>query len=171
MTRVLDSRRSRLTSLPFVGPMWYHRVAVEFLLHRGLINWACISHSFSATGRLPPDVFREVLEKMENAWPLDSPLRKSSINCMQGLWQINGLDSFSVRTTAFDTDGGDHWAEKRLFECDGVTLFDFVYQTRRVCNEAMRPIHDQIMHTEATRVRRFAGCSKGWECPPSASAP
>ena len=52
VTRVTDRRRSRLAQLPFTGQAWHHRVAVEFLLHHGICDWSCISHSFTATGRL-----------------------------------------------------------------------------------------------------------------------
>ena len=119
---------------------------------------SCISHSFSSTGRLAPDVFKSALLQMEQAWPPESPLNKSSINCMIGLWQVDSMDSFSIKTTAFEQDGGDHWAEKRLFSCGDTLLYDFVYKTTRVCNESMCAIHAQIMHTEAVRVAQLRFC-------------
>ena len=42
-----DARRSRLNTLPFVGDGWYHRVAVEFGLHHGLLEWGDLKWSLS----------------------------------------------------------------------------------------------------------------------------
>jgi len=45
--------------LPYNGPGWYHRVAVEHMLHYGQITWQDISHSLSSTGRVPPQCLAE----------------------------------------------------------------------------------------------------------------
>ena len=70
VTHVRDRRRSALSQLPFTGQAWYHRVAVEFLLHHGICDWSCISHIFTSTGRLPATAFQRPLELMEQAWPI-----------------------------------------------------------------------------------------------------
>ena len=48
-------RGSALSLLPYVGRMWYHRVAVEHLLHHGIATWDDLTWSLHATGRLPPN--------------------------------------------------------------------------------------------------------------------
>ena len=57
VTGVRDRRKSALALLPYVGPMWYARPAVEFMLHHGIIGWDDISHGFQATGRVDSAVF------------------------------------------------------------------------------------------------------------------
>ena len=81
VTGVCDERLSVLSRLPFVGPGWYHRVAVENLLHYGKIRWRHIAHSLSSTGKLPAGSFRGPLEKMEAAWD-DPALATRAVNVM-----------------------------------------------------------------------------------------
>ena len=44
------SRKPRVHTVPYYGPGWYHRVAVERLLHFAQVTWQDISHSLSSTG-------------------------------------------------------------------------------------------------------------------------
>ena len=46
-------RCSSLGLLPYVGPLWYHRVAVEHLLHFGIAEFRDIKWQLNATGMLP----------------------------------------------------------------------------------------------------------------------
>jgi hypothetical protein len=78
--------RSVVSLLPYTGPGWYHRVAVEHLLHFGQITWADISHSLSSTGRVPPECLAAPLQQMEEAWAGQEDLAKLSVNQMIGLW-------------------------------------------------------------------------------------
>ena len=41
--------------------MWYHRAAVEFMLHHGIANFDDITWSLDATGRLPPSTLEAPL--------------------------------------------------------------------------------------------------------------
>ena len=79
-------RRSALSILPYVGRMWYHRVAVEHMLHHGIATWADIKWSLNATGRLPPSTLEGPLDAIERAWGSDRHLAKLSVNSMIGLW-------------------------------------------------------------------------------------
>ena len=45
-------RRSALAVLPYIGPNWYHRIAVEFLLHHKIITWKDIQYSLTVLRRL-----------------------------------------------------------------------------------------------------------------------
>ena len=148
VTGVWDERLSALSRLPFVGPGWYHRVAVEHLLHYGKIRWGHISHSFSATGRLPAGCFRGPLEKMEAAWR-DPALAKRAVNMMVGVWAIDRSESYSVVSSGSPADGQGCWAKRPVG--DGGVV-DYIFRTVLLDNASMRPIHDQILHTEACRV-------------------
>ena len=52
---------------------------------RPVIAWQDVSHTLTASGRLPPDVFRKPLARMEAAWG-ESGLAKQAVNSMIGLW-------------------------------------------------------------------------------------
>ena len=40
----------------------------EHLLHFGIIDWSCVSHTLTATGHLPGGIFARPLRLMEEAW-------------------------------------------------------------------------------------------------------
>ena len=58
-------KRTKLALLPYVGPIWYHRVAVEHMLHYGIAAWDNILFSSSSTGKLPAHCFRTPIQTME----------------------------------------------------------------------------------------------------------
>ena len=151
-----DARRSRLNTLPFVGDGWYHRVAVEFGLHHGLLEWGDLKWSLTASGRLPADTFTAPLARMEAAWGDDPDgLAKQSVNMLIGLWALDETSALSVRSSREAGDGTGAWA-RSLFEYgEGAHVVDHIFQTKILTNATMRPIHDQIMHTEATRVAQL----------------
>ena len=136
-----------MSQLPFVGQGWYHRVAAEFLLHHGICDWSCITHSYTSTGRLPPDVFQKPLEQMEEAWQ-GSLNAKLSVNQMIGLWAKESLETLSVKSSRDAEDGQGHFCTQ-TFDYEGGHTVDWIFKTRTLTNASMRPIHDQIMHTEA----------------------
>ena len=152
VTHVLDGRKSRLSVLPFVGAMWYHRCSVEWLLHHGLIDWGCISHSFTSAGHLPPDAFKDALDRMDAAWD-DDAQRKLSVLHMIGLWASDKQESYSV-TSSF-CEGDAFGQSVRRFEFAGGVVYDVYKSLRRKCNTSTRPIWDQIMAWEHTRVAQL----------------
>ncbi len=74
-------KRTKLALLPYVGPMWYHRVAVEHMLHYAISTWDNILFSFSSTGKLPAESFKTPIQNMEKSWE-DKAVAKYSINSM-----------------------------------------------------------------------------------------
>ena len=137
--------------------MWYHRVAVEHLLHYAIATWDDISWSFSSTGRLPANSFKGPIQAMEEAWD-DKALAKYSVNSMVGLWARDSTHLYHAKTSNDDFDGkGSHM--RQVEYGDGQTICDHIFATKVFGNTSMRPIHDQIMHTEATRmVQAFLFC-------------
>ena len=88
----LNTKNKNITSLlPYCGPGWYHRVAVEHLLHYGRITWQDISHSLSSTGRVPPQCLAEPLRQMEEAWGEQEDLAK----------QMRSFRGATSQTTSF----------------------------------------------------------------------
>ena len=148
-----QKKRSELSMLPFVGPMWYHRVAVEFGLHHGKITWDDIKFSLSSTGRLPANSFEEPLRRLTDAWE-DDHLGKLSVNALVGLMAMDTSSKYYCVTTNSSEDVAGY-IMKRTVLYDGGFTTDFISSTSVLSNSTLRPIHDQIMHTEATRVAQL----------------
>ena len=146
-------KKTTLSILPYHGPGWYHRIAVEHMLHYGLIKWSDISWSLSATGQIPPNCLAEPLRIMEQAWH-DIDLAKLSINQMIGLWATSEDQIYHVKTSNDPCDGIGAWA-KRFVTFEGGQIYDFIYSTQVMSNKSMRPIHDHIMATEHVRIAQL----------------
>ena len=102
------------------------------MLHYGIINWDCISHTFSATGHLPAGIFARPLRMMEEAWEgieEGELLSKLSVNALIGLMAIDQSKMYrhSCSTTAEDMP---EQASLQSVVCAGdKTLYDFVTVT------------------------------------------
>ena len=82
-----------IAQLGYTGSGWQHRVQTEWLLHSGVIDWKDISHKLTATGRLPADLLKKPLEKMERSWEVGG-LGKQSVNAMVGTWMLDDQFAF-----------------------------------------------------------------------------
>ena len=67
-----------LAKLPFQGSRFYHASAVRFMPQQHLITYADLGLGTRASGRLPPEVFRAPLDRIEEALPEE--LRKAAVN-------------------------------------------------------------------------------------------
>ena len=67
-----------LAKLPFQGSRFYHACAVRFMLRQHLVTYADLGLGIRASGRLPADVFRAPLDRIEAALPEE--LRKAAVN-------------------------------------------------------------------------------------------
>jgi hypothetical protein len=124
---------------------------VEHLLHYAIATWDDILWSFSATGRLPPASFKGVIQAMEQAWD-DKALAKYSINIMIGLWARDSTHLYHAKTSKDAMDAKGSHMRRQVEYGQGQTICDHIFATKVLSNTTMRPIHDQIMHTEATRM-------------------
>jgi hypothetical protein len=166
VTGVRDCRKSVLNALPYVGPMWYARPSVEFLLHHGIISWQDISHSFQATGRVDVD-FAPILQKMEDAWDHEGRERglpKLSVNQMIGIWAINPNGEALSVVSGGPEDGKDHWAVQE-FAYEGKTVHDWIHRVALLDNSSWRPLHDIVMATEHVAVAQMRYIIDRLKCP------
>lgn len=116
-----------------------------------IATWDNILFSFSSTGKLPADSFRTPIQTMEDAWP-DKALAKYSINSMIGLWAISSTHEFYAKTSNDTFDAKGSHMRRQVEYGDGQAIYDHIFATKVLSNTSFRPIHDQIMHTEATRM-------------------
>ena len=162
-----QGRRSRLSVLPYLGPAWMARPAVEWMLHVGLCTWADILYSLQATAHVPPECLEEPLKVMQEAWGEEQHLAKLSVNAMVGLWASDTQHTYSVRTSNSEEDcQGYHM--KRLVSYEGGSVMDYIYATRLVGNASWRPVHDYIMALEHTRVSQLRFILARLKVPPRA---
>ena len=67
-----------LAKMPFQGSRFYHACAVRFMQQHHLITYGDLGLGIRASGRLPPDIFRAPLDRIEEALPEE--LRKAAVN-------------------------------------------------------------------------------------------
>ena len=61
---ILDpAKHARL--FPYSGPRWYWREAVQYMLDIGVIQWADIKHTLTATTHLNHDFFANIFTTIE----------------------------------------------------------------------------------------------------------
>ena len=65
---VTKKAKNFVLQLGYTGPGWQHRVLTEWLLNAGVICWADISHTLTATAHHPADILTQPLRVMEAAW-------------------------------------------------------------------------------------------------------
>ena len=117
--------------------------------------WDDIKWQLDATGRLPCNTLAEPLLIIEGAWGGDRHLAKHAINSLIGLWASTKTHSYSVLTTSKPSDCPDSLLTRHFSYGDDKSVIDYISATPLLDNATMRPIHDLIMHMEATRMAQM----------------
>jgi hypothetical protein len=146
---------SELSRIPYVGPGWYPRGSVEFLLEMGIVAWGHIKWSLQATAHVPGSIFARALGIMEHAWGEEKGLAKLSANSMIGLLARDVSQSYSVRSSNSEIDGAGHHF-RQIFTYGDKHIYDYIFCTQTVQNASYRPLHDWIMSHEHVMVARAA---------------
>lgn len=82
------SSSTLIENTPFQGDAYYSKIAVKYMLHRGIISCSHITHGLNATAHLPSNVLRAPLQKMEEACGDQRDLAQKSRNSFVGLMCI-----------------------------------------------------------------------------------
>ncbi len=147
--RLKDTCRGAVSNMPFQGEGgWYHRVAVEYGLHMGLLTWDTLLYSLSSTAHLPKDAFEKPLVTMDACWA--DPDLALGANSLIGLMAHDESANFSCITAEEEPRLG-HFCKRTVFYENGRTT-DWIYQTKHLDNARLFPIHLQILCTEGVRV-------------------
>jgi hypothetical protein len=137
--------------LGYAGAGWQNRVQTEWLLHTGVISWEDVTHTLTATGRLPANLLQEPLRKMEAAWE-GSSLAKLAVNSLIGLLSLDEAKGFKLRSSRDNADAPAS-STKHIFNYgDSDSIYDLITVETLVSNTSCRPLHDLALCTEATRV-------------------
>ena len=94
--RVPKTAQGYLRCVPWKGERWMHVCAVSFLLQRGW-SFCDLGPGLRASGRLPQDVFREVLDQIE-ACDVDADVKKRGVNSWVGTLMIESDYRYRVFT-------------------------------------------------------------------------
>ena len=143
--------KSCVSQRGFVGAGWYHRVAVEWWLHTGVLTWRHITHKITATSRLPNSVLREPLEIMERCWD-DPDDAKFAVNSLLGCWAIKRNVIYSLTTSTSELDEPPGTTLKRYVAHDTGQVIDWVKEIEAVGGQSKRPLHDVVLSTECVRM-------------------
>ena len=151
-----DKRAGLLARLPYVGPGWYGKPAVAYMLDAGLATWADCEWSLQATAHVAPDCLARALEVMEGAWPEgEEHFAKLSVNALIGLWARSKDVFYSMRTSSHEADGWGSQFLQVFFDAAGACHYDHVYATELFTNRSMRPAHDFVMGCEYVAMARI----------------
>lgn len=96
-----------LAGLPYHGPGWYSKIAIQYCLRTHKLSWQDLRYGVTASGRVPGDDVRAVIDQMDAAWEgvelnnkNDNPAKRS-VNSAVGAWgmkpggvQMKGWISF-----------------------------------------------------------------------------
>jgi hypothetical protein len=149
---------SLLTHLPYTGPAWYARVAIEYCLHTHRLVWDDLEWGLNASGRVSGEDVRAALDAMEAAWEgveLNSkrdPM-KDAVNKTVGFYGIapGGVQiSASMSYVDEHTKGGRFRADFDAFELKGLTVRSTVVE--QIDPGSYRPLFDLCLCTEHTRL-------------------
>ena len=94
--RLPKTAQGYLRALPWQGERWYHVYAVSMSLQHG---WSVsdLGPGLRASGRLPRDVFRQVLDRIETC-PVDADVTKRGVNSRVGTLMIQSDYRYRVFT-------------------------------------------------------------------------
>ena len=151
-----DKRAGFLARLPYVGPGWYGKPAVAYMLDAGLARWADCKWSLQATAHVAPDCLARALEVMEGGWPEgEEHFAKLSVNALIGLWARSKDVFYSMRTSSHEADAWGSQFLQVFFDAAGACHYDHVYATELFTNRSTRPAHDFVMGSEYVAMARI----------------
>jgi len=149
-----------ISALPFYGPAWYARPAVEYLLHTKRVTWDDLKTGITATGRIEGDAVRSALDIMEAAWAditrLESPednLAKRSFNNWIGCCGMPPYMSRLKTTLSGDLGDFSPTADKSTqVKTILPGLHMYTATIPEVDSGTYRPIYDYCLAVEHTRL-------------------
>ena len=145
--------------LPYQGPAFYHRCAIEYCLHTKKLTWGDLRWGIRASARYPGDAVRAALDVMEDSWEGvdiqdgDKPWKRA-VNNMVGTFGIRDAGVRIKTVLSFYPLAQPEGAEVRTtWDAYGVPgLFLFNRVTRVVDSGSYRPLYDLCMCTEHVRL-------------------
>ena len=85
---------------------------------------------------------------------------------MIGLWASTRTHTYSVTSSSDGADCGQSILKRHFSYGNNQSIIDHIKTTRILDNATWRPIHDLVVHTEATRVAQLCYIVTRLGCPP-----
>ena len=150
-----------LQELPYHGPGWYSKVAIEYCLHTHKLLWDDLRYGISASGHVPGDEVCAALDAMEAAWgdvPLNNPNAKPMKRTVNSMVGVFGMSPGGTRVKcwmSFEDEGVKHRGFQTLtdepaFGLTGLRLQRTVAELRDP--SSYRPLYDLCLCTEHVRL-------------------
>ena len=149
--------------IPFHGPGWYAKPAIEFCLHTCKLTWDDLVWGITATAHMPGDQLRGAMDTMEQAWAdvaveLQLPPvvhAKRSFNSLVGVFGMSGaiLDINTMLSfSAANAPGGWQITRADAGAWDVPGLLEFNRFTGTIDSGSYRSIYDYALCVEYTRI-------------------
>jgi hypothetical protein len=151
-----------LASLPYHGPGFYSKVAIEYCLHTHKLAWADLRYGITASGHVPGDEVRAAIDVMDAAWegiPLNNPKDRPAKRCINSMVGTFGMKPGGVQIKSwmsFKNEGVQHRGVERYSACNGAFGIRGLYQQVTVAEvrdpSTYRPLYDLCLCTEHVRL-------------------
>ena len=146
-------RDAPVTLLPYVGPGWYPKVSLDYMLRCGVAQWSDVLHTMNAASHVTAECLAPALDVMEQAWPEgEEHMAKLAVNSMIGLMAHDSNKAYTLRSSSNELDATGADTRQVFYVGEGRYVWDFI-TTRSIHNNGtLRPIHDCVLGFEATMV-------------------
>ena len=134
------------------------------MLDIGVIQWADIKHTLTATTHLTHDLFANIFttteetqahvrtQTLNNITP--EKFTKECINNLLGLWSKPKLHSYCVETVSYTEDLKRSGPAFKRPVVGSLELHDYIFQIELMTNTSMRPIHQITLDMEHICIAR-----------------
>ena len=151
-----DGRWAAFKELPYVGPGWYAKPAVAYMLEKGLATWRDFRVQPGRHGARGPGVRDS--GPAANGGGLAGErraLREAVGECPHRAWARNMNLIYTMRTSNHQFDGSGCQHRELFLDAAGGMHWDHIYVTQLLSNRSCRPVRDFVMASEYVAVSRI----------------
>ena len=130
-------RDAPVTLLPYVGPGWYPKVSLDYMLRCGVAQWSDVLHTMNAASHVTAECLAPALDVMEQAWPDgEEHMAKLAVNSMIGLMAHDSNKAYTLRSSSNELDATGADTRQVFYVGEGRYVWDFI--TTRSINPQQR---------------------------------
>jgi hypothetical protein len=151
---------SLLEELPYHGPAWYSKVAIEYCLHTYKLDWEDLMYGLQATGHVPNEEVRAALDAMDAAWEgIETNAPRPEKRCVNDMVGVFGMSPGGTRIKSwmsFKDERIEHRGFKVLKGCNEIYGCKDLFEQRTtqllMDPSSYRPLFDLCLCTEHVRL-------------------
>ena len=118
-------RDAPVTLLPYVGPGWYPKVSLDYMLRCGVAQWSDVLHTMNAASHVTAECLAPALDVVEQAWPE----AKLAVNSMIGLMAHDSNKAYTLRSSSNELDATGADTRQVFYVGEGRYVWDFIAQS------------------------------------------